>query len=189
MAPRRAHRDGRSATVEAKPWKTRRNPLTSRRAALLKTVFTAALLHGGFTVSLPVVILRWSEGIPLLAMNIGQFRWLGAALVGFGVYIYVWSAARLLRTHTSAIPGVKPTVLLTDGWYARTRHPLLLGVVTILLGEAIFFSSLALVGYALTYWLWLTVFVVLKEEPDLRQAFGAQFDVYCGDVPRWIPRF
>ena len=163
--------------------------MTSRRAALLKTVVTAALLHGGFTVSLPVLILRGTENIPLLAMNIGPFRWLGAALVCFGVYLYVLSAARLLRSHTSAIPGVKPAVLITDGWYARTRHPLLLGVVTILLGESIFFSSLALVGYALTYWLWLTVFVVLKEEPDLRQAFGAHFDVYCRDVPRWIPRF
>ena len=46
-----------------------------------------------------------------------------------------------------------------------------------------------MLGYALTYWLWLTVFVVLKEEPDLRQAFGVQFDAYCRHVPRWIPRF
>lgn len=163
--------------------------MTLRRVALFKTVVTAALLHGGFTVSLPVLILRWTDGIPLFATNIGQFRWLGAALVGFGVYLYVSSAARLLRSDTSAIPGAKPTVLVTDGWYGRTRHPLLLGIVMILLGVAMLFSSLALVGYALTYWLWLTALVVLKEEPALRQAFGARFDAYCRDVPRWIPRF
>ena len=51
------------------------------------------------------------------------------------------------------------------------------------------FSSLAVLAYGVTYWLWLTVFVVLKEEPDLRQAFDGQFDAYCRDVPRWIPPF
>ena len=56
--------------------------------------------------------------------------------------------------------------------------------MTILIGEAVLFSSLAVASYALTYWLWLTAFVALKEEPDLRRAFGAQFDAYCRDVPR-----
>lgn len=157
--------------------------------ALFKTIVTAALLHGAFTVGLRALILRWTDGIPLLAMNLGPFRWLGAAFVGFGVYLYVSAAACLLRHRTSAIPGAAPTVLVREGWYAHTRHPLLLGVVTILIGEAVLFSSLAVAAYALTYWLWLTAFVALKEEPDLRRAFGTQFDAYCRDVPRWIPRF
>lgn len=99
------------------------------------------------------------------------------------------SAARLLRSHTSAIPGSEPAVLVTDGWYARTRHPLLLGVVTILVGEAALFSSQTLAAYALAYGLWSTAYLVLKEEPDLRRAFGKQFDAYRRDGPRWIPPF
>ena len=86
------------------------------------------------------------------------------------------------------MPGAKPSVLVKDGWYARTRHPLLLGVVAILLSEAVFFSSLALLAYALAYWAWLAAFVVVREEPDLRKAFGSEFEIYCRDVPRWIPR-
>lgn len=158
------------------------------RIALIRTVIVAALLHGTFTVTVPVLILRWTDDTTLIATTIGQFRWLGALPLGFGIYLYVSSAAFLLRRRTSAIPGPKPAVLSTDGWYAHTRNPLLLGVVMILLGEAVLFSSLAVLGYALTYWSWLTAFVVLKEEPDLRQAFGAQFEAYCRDVPRWIPR-
>ena len=162
--------------------------LKSSRSALLRIIVTAAALHGVFTVGFPALILQRTRGIPQLAADIGQLRWLGAALAIFGIYLYVWSAACLLRSRTSAVPGAKPTVLVTDGWYARTRHPLLLGVVMILLGETVFFSSPALAAYAGTYWLWLTVFVLLKEEPDLRRAFGAQFDAYCRKVPRWIPR-
>ena len=78
-------------------------------------------------------------------------------------------------------------MLVTHGWYGRTRHPLLLGVVAILFGEAVFFSSLALLGYALAYWLWLTLFVALREEPDLRRTFGSSYDAYCREVPRWLP--
>lgn len=126
----------------------------------------------------------------LLATNgVGHFRWLGAALAILGICLYVTSSARLLRSQASAIPGAKPTVLVTDGWYARTRNPVLLGVVSILFGEAVLCSSLALAVYALTYWLWLTVFVISKEEPDLRHVFSERFDAYCRDVPRWIPKF
>ena len=156
--------------------------------AVLELLAAAALLHGVFTVGLPALILLWSADVPMFAANLGQLRWLGAALSGFGVYLYVWSAARLLRSRTSAVPGARPTVLVTDGWYARTRHPLLLGVVAILLGEAVLFSSLALLGYAMAYWAWLTAFVAVKEEPDLRRAFGPAFESYCREVPRWVPR-
>lgn len=163
--------------------------MSTRRSALLRTVLIATLLHFVFTVDLPLVIL-WSTGAsPLPTTDIGQLRWLGAAAAAFGAYLYVSSAARLLRSDTSATPGARPSVLVTDGWYARTRNPLLLGVVTILVGEAVLFWSAAVAGYALLYWLCLTVFVIWKEEPDLRQAFGARFDDYCREVPRWIPRF
>ena len=162
--------------------------LRSRQAAVIETVLIATVLHSIFTVGLPALILRQTNSIVMLAVDIGQFRWLGAATAGFGIYLYGSAAAHLLRNHTSASPGAKPTVLIVDGWYARTRHPLLLGIVIILVGEAVFFSSPPLMGYAMTYWLWLTAFVVMKEEPDLRRAFGAQFDAYRRAVPRWIPR-
>ena len=149
---------------------------------------TAVVLNTVFAVGLPLLVLRLTAGPAILNPDIGAARWLGAGLGAFGIYLYLWSAVHLLRRGTSAVPGTEATVLVTHGWYGRTRHPLLLGVVTILSGEAVFFSSLALLGYALVYWLWLTAFVALKEEPDLRRTFGADYDAYCREVPRWIPR-
>ena len=163
-------------------------PSRTSRAAVLQTIATAAFLHGVVTVGLPALIVRWTDGNPMLVATVGPLRWLGAGLAGFGAYLYLWAVVRLLRSCTSAVPGAKPTVLVKDGWYARTRHPLLLGVVAILLGEAVFFSSLVLLAYTLAYWAWLATFVVVREEPDLRQAFGSEFEIYCRTVPRWIPR-
>lgn len=162
--------------------------MNASHAAALKTVLTAIVLYGAFVVGLPALILQRTGAIPLPSVDIGFLRWLGVPVAGFGFYLYLWAVGRLLRRRTSAIPGIAPSVLVTDGWYGRTRHPLLLGVILILLSEAVFFSSVALVVYALAYWLWLTLFVVRREEPDLRRTFGEAFDDYCRDVPRWIPR-
>ena len=157
------------------------------RSVVVAFVATAIVLHGVFTVGLPVLILERTQGLAVLHPDIGPARWLGAGFGGFGIYLYLWSAVQLLRRRTSAIPGREATALLTHGWYGRTRHPLLLGVVAILFGEVVFFSSLALLAHALAYWLWLTAFVALREEPDLRRTFGADYDAYCREVPRWIP--
>ena len=157
------------------------------RSAVAAFVATAIVLNGVFTVGLPALILGRTEGMAMLYPDIGPVRWLGGGLAAFGIHLYLWSAVHLLRRSTSATPGREATALLTHGWYGRTRHPLLLGVVAILFGEAVFFSSLALLAYALAYWLWLTAFVALREEPDLRRTFGAEYDAYCREVPRWIP--
>ena len=90
-------------------------------AAALKTALTALLLHGIFVVGLPALILQRTAEIPMLTRNIGFFRWLGVPVAGFGLYLYLWAAIRLLRRQTSAIPGVAPRVLVTEGWYRRTR--------------------------------------------------------------------
>lgn len=179
--------------MSKKPHAERRDPghgggAGGSRSVVLPFVATAIVLHGVFTIGLPALILDRTQGLAVLNPDIGPARWLGAGLAGFGIHLYLWSAVHLLRRRTSAVPGKEATVLVTHGWYGRTRHPLLLGVVVILLGEAVFFSSLALLAYALAYWLWLTAFVALREEPDLSRTFGSSYDAYCREVPRWIPR-
>jgi protein-S-isoprenylcysteine O-methyltransferase Ste14 len=63
------------------------------------------------------------------------------------------------------------------------------GVFCILLGEAVFFGSLPLLG-------WFAVFVVVNmiyipalEEPGLAKRFGDDYLLYKRNVPRWIPRW
>ena len=161
---------------------------SSRARAVAVTIGTAAMLYAVFIVGLPWLILSMTRGVPSLALPIGPLRWLGIPLVAFGLYLYVWSLVKLLQRDTSALPGVAPTALDTSGWYGRTRNPLLLGVVAIQLGTALVASSLALLVYALLYWLWLHTFVTRREEPDLERAFGDAYTRYAAAVPRWIPR-
>ena len=154
---------------------------------ILQTIAVAVVLYAVFIVGIPWLILSSTRDVWWLWLPLGALRWLGLAAIGFGLYLYAWSLVHLLRRQTSAIPGVQPTVLDTSGWYARVRHPLLAGVVAILLGEAVTAQSLALLGYALAYWAWLHAYVTLREEPQLREAFGQAYVDYAAQVPRWLP--
>lgn len=155
---------------------------------MTKAVCIAAALHGVFTLGLPWLLWVITSDLGGALVPLGPARWLGLLGVAFGVYLYLWALVRLLRRGTSALPGKKPTALETGGWYARVRHPLLLGVVCILLGEAVITQSTVLLGYALLYWLCLNLFVAWREEPELRATFGEAYTNYCREVPRWIPR-
>lgn len=157
--------------------------------AVLKTICVALLLHGIFTVTLPYVILHGAA--QLHWTQFGQFDFglsiVGWLLIASGASVYIRACYELLSlSATSATPLDEPDRLRTKGLYSRSRNPLLLGVVAILMGEAFTFQSFALLGYALLYWGWLTVFVTFAEEPTMRRKFGGTYDSYCDRVPRWF---
>jgi protein-S-isoprenylcysteine O-methyltransferase Ste14 len=56
------------------------------------------------------------------------------------------------------------------------------------LGQGLLFGNLYLVIYGFFAWLVTFLFVLTYEEPTLRGAFGAEYDTYRANVPRWIPR-
>jgi len=42
--------------------------------------------------------------------------------------------------------------------------------------------------YAAVVFAGFFLFVLGYEEPALRRQFGAEYEAYCSNVPRWIPR-
>jgi protein-S-isoprenylcysteine O-methyltransferase Ste14 len=62
------------------------------------------------------------------------------------------------------------------------------GVVATIIGEAVVWGRVAVLGYAALQWLVFHLFVTLYEEPHLRKTFGAAYQAYTRIVPRWIPR-
>lgn len=62
------------------------------------------------------------------------------------------------------------------------------GVLLILLGEALVFQSLRLLGYAVGVWCVFHLFFIFYEEPILKKKFGAAYEEYYNAVPRWVPR-
>jgi protein-S-isoprenylcysteine O-methyltransferase Ste14 len=77
--------------------------------------------------------------------------------------------------------------LLCEGIYARTRNPRYLEFL------ALSFVYVAFANYTGTWVLYALTFpaihlVVLLEEAELRERFGAEYEEYCRRVPRYLPR-
>jgi protein-S-isoprenylcysteine O-methyltransferase Ste14 len=78
--------------------------------------------------------------------------------------------------------------LVTEGLFRHTRNPMYVGKFFMVLGAGIASNRWpSLVAIAAAYGFMYQA-ITLAEENYLRGKFGAAFDAYCRDVPRWWPR-
>jgi hypothetical protein len=78
--------------------------------------------------------------------------------------------------------------LVTGGFYSHTRNPMYVGNMLILLGLTLTSNSWTCVAVVVPFYAFVCAAIVAAEERYLRGRFGADFDAYCRDVPRWLPR-
>ncbi len=69
------------------------------------------------------------------------------------------------------------------------RNPIIAAETMVIWGEALYFSSLGFLGYAILMTGFAQWVVVRVEEPELRKRFGESYEVYCRNVARWLPGF
>jgi len=85
-------------------------------------------------------------------------------------------------------PIAPPQNLVVTGLYRYVRNPMYVAVVAVILGQAILFGDWPLMAYGALMWLAFHAFVLAYEEPVLAESFGAQYEDFRANVPRWIPR-
>jgi protein-S-isoprenylcysteine O-methyltransferase Ste14 len=78
--------------------------------------------------------------------------------------------------------------LVTGGLFSHCRNPLYVGNYVVLVGLGIasscaVFLFIGLPLFAFAYWT-----ITLAEENFLRRKFGVEFDAYCRQVRRYVPR-
>jgi protein-S-isoprenylcysteine O-methyltransferase Ste14 len=81
-----------------------------------------------------------------------------------------------------------PRKLLTEGIYARMRHPRYVQLLIALIGYALIANYLA-AYLAVALWVPGIYLIALLEEKELRAHFGDIYDAYCRKVPRLLPRW
>ncbi|RWD07474.1 MAG: isoprenylcysteine carboxylmethyltransferase family protein [Mesorhizobium sp.] len=118
------------------------------------------------------------------------------AFVPVGWVLVVGATAMLLHAFTRfALEGlgtpapVAPTErLVVSGIYRYVRNPMYVAVLSIILGQALLFSSWTLVAYGAVVGAAMVSFVRLYEEPTLARRYGAEYEAYRRAVPGWLPR-
>jgi len=163
-------------------------PRARRPAALAAGSLVAALWFSAiFFVLLPALVLRASS-VGLWPPP-GPTRWVGAAiLVAAHALLVAPVRAFVVEGRGTQAPIAPPGALVTSGLFARVRNPMYSIYLAIVLGEAVLYRSAALAAYAAAFFALEHAYVVLREEPELRRRFGAEYDAYCRRAGRWLPR-
>ena len=136
-------------------------------------------------VYLPAWITRWR-----IPHDAGLSSRLAAiVLIAIGLLPLGESIARFVRKGQGTLSPTHPTeTLVATGFYRYVRNPMYLGVLTLLAGQALLFESRALWQYLAWVAVGFHLFAVFYEEPTLRKKYGAGYDAFCRNVPRWLPR-
>src|SRR5438093_2707116 len=144
----------------------------------LKTLLFTTLVPGTVTVLVPYLLLSWD--IQVFSFELGAIRFLGLPPILLGAVTYLWCAWDFTFTgRGTPAPFDPPKELVVRGLYRYVRNPMYVGVMNILLGEALLFASRTLLWYAAVVFVGCNLFVLLYEEPTLRRKFGADYERYC----------
>src|SRR5512139_211258 len=107
------------------------------------------------------------------------FSLLGAPFVGLGTFLLLWCVRDFYVSGKGTLaPWAPPKQLVVVGLYRRSRNPMYVAVVLILLGWAIGFGSARLLVYALAMAAAFHLRVVLGEEPYLARTHGQAWEQY-----------
>ncbi|OIB59218.1 methyltransferase family protein [Natrialba sp. SSL1] len=153
--------------------------------ALLKTAVFTVLVPGTVAGLIPWLLGRTDLEYDVLespaVQRLGQLSLLS------GVLLYLHTAFQFADSDGTPSPSDEPDELVTDGVYAYSRNPMYIGVVLVVVGQAVRYRS-ALVGWwAVGCLLGFHRRVVSYEEPHLAAEHGETFDAYTDRVPRWLP--
>jgi protein-S-isoprenylcysteine O-methyltransferase Ste14 len=106
----------------------------------------------------------------------------GSALAASCIIVFI------TRGDGTPAPFDAPRRVVARGPYRYARNPMYLGGFLTLVGFGLLQQSPAMTLFAVPWILVVHVAVIGLEEPDLVRKFGAGYEDYRREVPRWIPR-
>jgi protein-S-isoprenylcysteine O-methyltransferase Ste14 len=144
------------------------------------------VLVGGPTIVagiVPWLLTRWEADPQPLALKL-----LGVLVLAAGGVLVLETTARFaLQGRGTPAPWAPPERFVERGSYRFVRSPMYLGVILLILGQALLLGREILFGWAVVAWLIFELSLVTWEEPGLRRRFGESYEDYRRRVRRWIP--
>ena len=156
---------------------------TTQAFALARTALFTAIVPGVVAGYLPLRVIDRDGDMP------HGLSYIGVVPLAIGLGIYAWTAFDFAWTgRGTPAPIDPPRRLVVRGLYRYVRNPMYVGVLLVIVGQAVLRRSWQTMGYAVAVAIVFAAFVVALEEPLLRSQFGAAYSQYCSEVPRWLPR-
>jgi protein-S-isoprenylcysteine O-methyltransferase Ste14 len=112
---------------------------------------------------------------------------LAAIPLCLGTLLLLWCVREFYVAGRGTLaPWDPPRHLVITGPYQRSRNPMYIGVVTVLLGWCTLWDSRTLMIYSVLFAIGFHLRVILFEEPWAARRFGAEWEAYRARVSRWL---
>ena len=115
-----------------------------------------------------------------------NFPKIGFSLFLFGVILNLWTDKLFKEGETTVKPFEDPSLLITSGPFRFSRHPMYLGMASILLGIAFILGTVVAFVYPFLFVVTMEIMFILYEESDLERVFGDEYLDYRRRVRRWV---
>jgi protein-S-isoprenylcysteine O-methyltransferase Ste14 len=114
------------------------------------------------------------------------WRFLGVPAVLIGAWLSVRTDALFKTLSTEIKPFRASRLVVDEGPYRLSRHPMYLGFLAVLAGAAVLAGTLVpIVIFGVMVWLFTAHFVI-PEERHMEEQFGEEYRAYKARVRRWL---
>ena len=140
--------------------------------------------------ALSTALIMWltSRYFPVAQLINEPWNKLGIVLMLFALCLDFSSLYLFFKKRTTPNP-MKPeftTGIVTNGFYKMSRNPMYLGMLTILIGFAVYLGNLTSFLVLPAFYLVITEMQIKPEEQMLEKKFGEEYLDYKSKVRRWL---
>ena len=111
---------------------------------------------------------------------------MGGLFIIFGITINLVTDNLFKKNKTTVKPNKKPTSLIIKGPFNLSRHPMYLGMVSILIGESIIIGTLVSFIFPILFIIIMNHAFIPMEEENLEKVFSKDYPQYKKKVRKWI---
>ena len=154
--------------------------------ALVTNGFITLLVPGTVLALIPLALTSTGLGP---RFDLGSAGWIGLLPLILGAVVISYCFIDFIRQgRGTPAPYDPPARTGGCGLYRFVRNPQYVGVILVVVGEALLVEAVTLLGYAALLGIAYYLFVRYYEEPTLSRTFGDAYSRYRKAVPRWLPK-
>jgi protein-S-isoprenylcysteine O-methyltransferase Ste14 len=110
----------------------------------------------------------------------------GIAIGGFGFAFMMVAHETFKRIETNVPTNLPATAFVVQGTYGISRNPMYVGGSAFFIGIGLAIGSIWMLAAYIPLGLYLSLYVIPREEAYMERTFGAKYRSYCSKVRRWL---
>jgi protein-S-isoprenylcysteine O-methyltransferase Ste14 len=111
---------------------------------------------------------------------------LGLAIGGAGFAFMLKAHETFKRLNTHVPTNLPATIFVVRGAYRISRNPMYVGGAAFFLGIGLAVGSVWMLAAYIPLGLYLSLYVIPREEDYMQRTFGNDYRAYCRKVRRWL---